>query len=145
MPVPDEARAQSVAKGLFVHDVGKPIDRPAIQQSVDSGLITMRMHDAAQSRYYIDPGTGQVVGSYNARQWVTRWLYQGLHSLSFPWLYKYRPLWDIVVIALMLGGTALCVTSVVLTWRVLARKAASVIHTRVGQPSDDLEVERVEG
>ena len=29
---------------------------------------------------------------------------------------------DIVVIAFMLGGTALCVTSLVLSWRVIGRK-----------------------
>jgi hypothetical protein len=51
-------------------------------------------------------------------------LYHGLHSLDFPWLYKYRPLWDIVVITLMLGCTALCVTSLILTWQVLQRKVA---------------------
>ena len=30
---------------------------------------------------------------------------------SFPWLYKYRPLWDIVVISFMFGGSALCFTA----------------------------------
>jgi hypothetical protein len=49
-------------------------------------------------------------------------LYTGLHSLNFPFLYNYRPLWDIVVIAFMVGGTALCVTSLVLAWRTLGRK-----------------------
>ena len=56
---------------------------------------------------------------------MSRWLYHGLHSLDFPWLYDYRPLWDIVVITFMLGGTALCVTSLILAWRVLGRKLRS--------------------
>jgi hypothetical protein len=47
------------------------------------------------------------VGSYNTRAWTTRWLYRGLHSLDFPWLYNHRPAWDIVVITLMLAGAAL--------------------------------------
>ena len=68
-----------------------------------------------------------MVGSYSARSWVSRWLYHGLHSLDFPWLYRYRPLWDIVVISFMLGGTALCVTSLILAWGVLARNIARVI------------------
>jgi hypothetical protein len=50
---------------------------------------------------------------------MSRWLYHGLHSLDFPWLYDHRPLWDIVVISFMLGGTALCVTSLILAWRVI--------------------------
>ena len=60
-------------------------------------------------------------GSTATRRWVSRWLYSGLHSLNFPWLYNNRPLWDIVVITFMLGGTALCVTSLVLSWRVLGQ------------------------
>ncbi len=48
-----------------------------------------------------------------------------MHSLDFPFLYKYRPLWDIVVITLMLGGVAVCLTSLVLGWRVLQRKVAA--------------------
>jgi len=63
----------------------------------------------------------------SVRHTVTRWLFHGLHSLDLPWLYRHRPLWDITVIALMLGGTALCATSLVLAWRVLARKIASAV------------------
>jgi hypothetical protein len=44
-----------------------------------------------------------------------------LHSLDFPWLYNYRPAWDIVVIAFMLGGTALSVTSLIMAWGVVGR------------------------
>jgi hypothetical protein len=96
------------------------------------------MNDAVGTRYYIDPKTARVVGTYSARGWVSRWLYHGLHSLDFPWLYNYRPLWDIVVIALMLGGTAVCVTSIVLTWRVLARNIAAVVRARFIPVNEDL-------
>jgi len=92
-------------------------------------LVTEKGSDAA--RYYVDPKTARVVGNYSSARWVNRWLYHGLHSLDFPWLYKYRPLWDIVVITLMLGCTALCVTSLILTWQVLQRKVAALTP---GQP-----------
>ena len=82
-------------------------------------VILARVNDADHTRYYIDPKTARVVGSYSSRTWMSRWLYHGLHSLDFPWLYAYRPLWDIVVLTFMLGGTALCVTSLILAWRVL--------------------------
>jgi hypothetical protein len=88
-------------------------------------VIYARVKDDNQSRFYIDPKTGQVAGSYSSRNWINRWLYHGLHSLDLPWLYKYRPLWDIVVITLMLGGTTVCLTSLVLAWRVLQRKVAA--------------------
>ena len=82
-------------------------------------VILARVNDAERTRYYIDPKTARLAGSYSARTWMSRWLYHGLHSLDFPWLYDYRPLWDIVVITFMIGGTALCVTSLILAWRVL--------------------------
>ena len=82
-------------------------------------VILARLNDAEHTGYYIDPKTARVVGSYSSRTWMSRWLYHGLHSLDFPWLYDHRPLWDIVVISFMLGGTALCVTSLILAWRVL--------------------------
>jgi hypothetical protein len=84
-------------------------------------VVLLRLNDADRTRYYIDPDTARVVGSYNSRLWVNRWLYHGLHSLEFPWLYKHRPLWDIVVIGFMAGGTALCITSLILAWRVVMR------------------------
>jgi hypothetical protein len=84
-------------------------------------VLLARLNDPEHTRYYIDPKTARVVGSYSARNWMRRWLYHGLHSLDFPWLYNHRPLWDIVVIFFMLGGTGLCVTSLVLVWRVIGR------------------------
>ena len=82
-------------------------------------VIVARIDDADRTRYYINPKTARVVGSYSTQAWTTRWLYHGLHSLDFPWLYNHRPAWDVVVIALMLAGTALSVTSIVLAWRVV--------------------------
>lgn len=101
-------------------------------------VVYAELNDPVRTRYYIDPKTARVVGSYSARNWVSRWLYHGLHSLDFPWLYNYRPLWDIVVITLMLGGTALCVTSLVLTWRVLARKLNALVRAHFKTPDEDL-------
>ena len=100
-------------------------------------VILALMNDAEKTRYYIDPKTARVVQTYSSRNWVGRWLYNGLHSLNFPWLYNYRPLWDIVVITFMLGGSALCVTSIVLAWRVLGRKLR-----RISIPEDVLVAEK---
>jgi len=101
-------------------------------------VIYVRMNDENQTRYYIDPKTARVAGNYSSRNWVQRWVYHGLHSMDFPWLYNHRPLWDIVVIALLLGGTALCVTSLLLAWRVLMRKVMAMTGSRPGPVSEDL-------
>ena len=47
-------------------------------------VILARLNDATDTRYYINPKTGRVVGTYSSRNWVNRWLYHGLHSLDFP-------------------------------------------------------------
>jgi hypothetical protein len=98
-------------------------------------VVLARLNDADGTRYYIDPRTARIVGNYSARNWMARWLYHGLHSFDFPWLYNYRPAWDIVVIAFMVGGTALCVTSLILAWRVVGRKLALVSGAPAREPS----------
>lgn len=111
-------------------------------------VLLVRVNDTEQTRYYIDPKTARIVGSYSSRNWMTRWLYHGLHSLDFPWLYNSRPLWDLVVITFMLGGTALCVTSLILAWRVVGRTLAGAFAVgaagRVERLGDDLAVDGAE-
>jgi len=82
-------------------------------------VIVAVFGDAGRTRYYIDPKTARIVATHTSADWMNRWLYHGLHSLDLPSLYRYRPLWDIVVIFFMLGGGALSATSVILAWRVL--------------------------
>ncbi|HEX4277638.1 MAG TPA: hypothetical protein VHZ74_19920 [Bryobacteraceae bacterium] len=84
-------------------------------------VLFLRMKDAQQSTFYIDPRTTRVVGSYSSGRWPERWLYHGFHSINLPVLYKHRPAWDIAVLFLMLGGASLCVTSVVIAWRFIGR------------------------
>lgn len=87
-------------------------------------VVMLGLNDGA--RYYIDPKTARILATYSSKDWVSRWLYHGLHSLNFPLLYGHRPLWDIVVLSFMLGGTALCVTSLLLAWRVLQGKLSRI-------------------
>jgi hypothetical protein len=70
----------------------------------------------------VDLKTARIVQSHaNMSRW-NRWLYHGLHSFDLPLLYRNRPAWDIAVLLLMLGGTALSVTSLVIGWRRLKHK-----------------------
>jgi hypothetical protein len=102
-------------------------------------VIRVQLNDPDRTRYYINPKTGRVIAGYTAGSWMNRWLYHGLHSLDFPWLYNYRPLWDIVVITFMVGGTALCVTSLILAWRVIGRKLRAFgVTARADVMNEDL-------
>ena len=65
----------------------------------------------------------------SASRALNRWLYHGLHSLDFPFLYYRRPLWDVVVIALSLGGLGLTLTTVVPVFR-RARRHARHLRAR---------------
>ena len=84
-------------------------------------MLRVRFADEAKTWLHIDPYSARLFESYVTTSRVERWLYHGLHSLDFPLLYKYRPAWDIVVLLLMAGGTALCVTSVWIGWKRLLK------------------------
>ena len=71
---------------------------------------------------YLDPHLGTMTRQDRGARW-NRWLYHGLHNLDFPFLYYKRPLWDVVVILLSIGGLALSATTLVPTWHRLARHA----------------------
>ncbi len=88
-------------------------------------VLLVLTHDEVGTRYYIDPKTA-TASTYSDRNWARRFFYSGLHSLNFPWLYNHRPLWDIVVITFMVGGTALCGTALVLAWRAVGKKLRQV-------------------
>lgn len=106
-------------------------------------VIMALTNDSDATRYYIDPKTASVVGSYSNSNWVNRWLYHGLHSLSFPFLYNHRPLWDIVVITFMVGGTALCLTSLVLAWRAVGKKLRRIAGTVRQTAPEPLSLSRI--
>lgn len=70
-------------------------------------FLRVKFNDPAQTWYYLDLNTSELV--YQSHRWgrVQRWLYNGLHSLDFGFFYASRPLWDIVVIVLLAGGLLL--------------------------------------
>jgi len=92
--------------------------------------IFVQLDDEQNSSYYVDPKTAQIVQGYNASSRRNRWLYHGLHSLNFPWLYSHRPAWDIVALTLLCGGIALCVTSLLLAFQVVRRKLGQMARFR---------------
>ncbi|MFM7430342.1 MAG: PepSY domain-containing protein [Flammeovirgaceae bacterium] len=91
-------------------------------------VLRAKFNDAAETWYYVNVRTGLVVEKIQARNRLERWLYNGLHSLDFPVFFYQRPLWDVVVILLMTGGTALSVTGLVLTAKWMKRKTKKAIR-----------------
>jgi hypothetical protein len=95
-------------------------------------VLRLTFDDPGRTLVYVDPYSAAPILAYDTSGRWYRWLFHGLHSLDFGWLYRSRPLWDIVVLPLMLGGVLLSATGVWigLRWirrslRVTRRRAAS--------------------
>jgi hypothetical protein len=76
-------------------------------------VLRVRYADEQGTWLYLDPGRGGIVQRSVTISRRERWLYQGLHSLDFPFLYFRRPLWDLVAIGLSVGGAVLSITTIV--------------------------------
>jgi hypothetical protein len=75
-------------------------------------VLRVKFDDPGKSWLYIDPARGAVVSRFDRAVRFDRWVYHGLHSLDFPFLWRYRPWWDVVVVILLAGGLGLSVTGV---------------------------------
>lgn len=78
-----------------------------------------RFDDDESTWYHIDLATGQPINRVTDASRRERWLYNGLHSLDFQFLWQQRPLWDVVVILLSIIGIGFSLTSVTVAWRYL--------------------------
>jgi hypothetical protein len=87
-------------------------------------VLRARYDDAVDTWLYLDPAKGRIALKEERRSRLERWLYHGLHSLDFPFLYNRRPLWDVLLIGLSIGGTVLSATTLLPALRRLRR------HTR---------------
>ncbi len=91
-------------------------------------VLRVRYDDPQETWLYLDPARGGVVQRSEEITRLRRWLYQGLHSLDFPFLYAKRPLWDIVVIVLSVGGLVLSATTLKPAWVRLGAHARRVFR-----------------
>jgi hypothetical protein len=69
-------------------------------------VLRVKFADPGETWFYIDPSNSTMLSQVTRLSRVERWLYNGLHSLDFPVFYDLRPLWDIGMIVLLVGGLA---------------------------------------
>ena len=96
VPVTDAARLESYDAYYY----GRGADGPPLP------VLRVRFADPLETWIYVDAAAGRVVGSVHHYSRLERWLFNGLHSLDFTFWYDRRPLWDIGLISLSLGGLA---------------------------------------
>ncbi len=89
------------------------------------------LNDAERTRYYFDPSSAQVVRRMDANSRTRRWLFDGLHRMDFTGWLRWRPVWDIVTILLLLGGIAVTGTG---TYLALSRIKRDLTFTRQRAP-----------
>jgi hypothetical protein len=117
--------ARAAMPGVEVHDAVWLQDYDGYyydpRGSLALPVLRVRYADRHGTWLYLDPESGGIVERSVRIGRLRRWLYQGLHSLDFPFLYFRRPLWDIVAIVLSIGGIVLSVTTMLPALRRLRR------------------------
>jgi len=116
VPISDSAWLDEYDAYYYSHTGMKPLP-----------VLRIRYADARATWLYLDPQRGVIASRLERASRWNRWLYHGFHSLDFPFLYYKRPLWDIVVIVLSIGGVAISFTSALPAWRRLVRQSRRVL------------------
>jgi hypothetical protein len=98
-------------------------------------ILRVKFADPDRTWVYVDPEMSQVVARIHRLDRVERWLYNGLHSLDFSFWYNRRPLWDIGVLTLMLGGLASSTIGCYLGIRRLRRSAKQTAKSLADAPA----------
>jgi hypothetical protein len=99
----------------FNFSVAEPEDRDPLP------AYRVVLNDAEHTRYYLSLQTAQLVSKVDANGRGQRWLFSGLHRLDFAQWLRVRPVWDVVMLVLLLGGLAGTATGVYLALQRIKR------------------------
>lgn len=83
-------------------------------------VYRVEIDNADRTCYYVNPKNGQLRSVNTHTRW-NFWMYQGMHSLRINWLIAHPVLWNIVMWGLMLGGTLVSLSGVVLGVKYIVR------------------------
>lgn len=84
-------------------------------------VLRIEFDDPNRTWVHLDPYTASVFNRLDETGRVRRWLFNFLHSFDLPGFVNRRPLWDVSLILLSIGGFVLCLSGVVIAWRRLRR------------------------
>lgn len=84
-------------------------------------VLRVEFDDPGHTWVHLDPHTASVFNRLDHTSRVRRWLFNFLHSFDLRGFVDNRPLWDLTLILLSIGGLVLCVSGIVIGWRRLRR------------------------
>ena len=98
-------------------------DNYYLSRRVDLELPVYKIEvaDANGSLYYVNPSTGYI-RYLNNNKIVRKWLFNGIHYLDIDWLVARPWLWYTCIWLLCGGCLVVCISGLVLAWRVLTPK-----------------------
>ena len=85
--------------------------------SLGPAVVRFVLNDVDETWIHVDMASGRIMSVMDRSRRSYRWFYNGLHSLDIPGLVERRPLWDVVMLCLLLGGFAFSVTAAVIAYR----------------------------
>lgn len=74
-------------------------------------------------RFYLDAVTGELRLAVDSGQKAYRWLFDALHRGDFAALVRMRPLWDLLMLSLLIGATVSALTGTWIGIKRLARRS----------------------
>jgi len=83
-------------------------------------VLRIKFDDPERTWLYLSPDQAQIV-KFESTDRVNRWTYYGLHSYDIAGLFSVRPLWDALVLSLVIGGCVLSTTNLLPAIRRLRR------------------------
>jgi uncharacterized iron-regulated membrane protein len=84
-------------------------------------VLRLRFADPAQTWFYVDPATGEVLRTVDERQRVYRWVFNLLHRWDLNTLTLHRPAWDGLIWLFSIAGVVTSISGIWLGWKRLAR------------------------
>ena len=79
--------------------------------------LRLEFDDPQETWLYLTPTHGQLLKAERLDR-RNRWGYYALHGFDFATLYRHRPLWDVIVLVLLIGATVLSATTL---WPMIKR------------------------
>ena len=126
--LPDSSIAAAVARVwpdsdiLSVQDVAPRDTYTRLRNSrLPESAVRLILDDKASTWVHVDAATGRILSIMDRSRRLNRWLFNGLHSLDFPGFSERRPLWDVVILALLTLGLGFSVTGVYISYAHLRR------------------------